>query len=97
MQSLLGIAVLLWRMRAEAWEQTAWSEDSLGPHPWSAFGRGGIASQETEELAGTTVLPCSLAQWQRHLLRAANLDTDFLPCFTLNSKPLLIHATALLG
>ena len=44
------------------------SEDPLGhtgrdvSPSWSASGRGGIATQGTKELAGTIVLPHSLAQ-----------------------------------
>lgn len=86
--------VLLWR-RAEAQEWAVWSEDPLhctgrdSPPSWSAFG--------DKEMVGATALPHSLAQGQRHLLMAANLDASSLLCFILNSKHLYIPATALLG
>lgn len=41
--------------------------------------------------------PLSLAQKQRHLLRAANLDTGFLLHFTPKSTPFCFDAVALLG
>ena len=37
------------------------------------------------------------AQVQRHLMKAANLDTGFLLCFTPNSKLLHFGMTVLLG
>ena len=83
--SLEGAAVLLWR-RVEAQEQTG-PEDLPGSMVrdvspfWECFGRGGTASQGTEEPVGAIVPPCPLASVQRHLLRVANLDTSFLLCF----------------
>lgn len=50
----------------------------------------------TEKLAYTIVLPHSLAQGQRHLLRAKILDAGFLLHFILNSKQLCIPVTAFL-
>ena len=44
-----------------------------------------------------TALPHTLAYDQGGLLRVANLDTCFLLYFTMNSKPLLVPVTALLG
>lgn len=46
-------------------------------------------------LVGTIELPCSLGQEQRHLLRATNLDTDFLLHFTIKSTSLCVHTSAL--
>lgn len=74
-------------------EWTAWSEDTLGctgrdsSHSWSAFRRGGTASLGTKELAITTELLHSLAEEQRCLVWAANLDDGFLLCFPINSDP----------
>ena len=72
--------------------------------PWIALGEivpllgihlGGVpASQGTKELVGNIALSHSLVEGQRYLLRVANLDTGFL---TLNSKPLHVCVTALLG
>ena len=53
---MVGIEVLLWRMKPEAQERTMWLEVPLGhtegdsSPSWSAFGRGGTASQGTKEL-----------------------------------------------
>lgn len=56
------------------------------PPSWSVSERGNIASPGTNETEGTIALSHSLSLGQRHLLRAANLDSGFLLCFTLNSK-----------
>lgn len=42
-------------------------------------------------------LPYSLAQKQRQLLKATNLDDRFLLHFNINSKYLAVHAIVLLG
>ena len=63
----MSVSVLLRRRKEEDWEQIECSEDPLGhvgkdsSPSWSAFGRGGTASQATKELAGTIELPCLLA------------------------------------
>ena len=88
---LVGSAVLLWRRRAETGRQVhdlriAW--DTLGEtflSSWSITWRGGIASQGKKEPMGTIALPHSLAEGQRHLPRAPNLDTSFFA--VLYSKP----------
>lgn len=53
----------------------------------------GQKSQRREPLE----LPYLLTREQRHLPRAANMDTGFLLCFTTNSKLQHVHMTVLLG
>ena len=84
-------------------EWAAWSEDPLGhmgrnsSPSWSAFGSGSMAYLETKEPAEANVLPCSLTEKQRHLLRAANLGVSFLLLFAINSELLRGYRAAFLG
>lgn len=70
-------------------EAAVCSEDPLGhtgrdsSPSWSAFERGGAASQGTKELVGIIKLFHSLAYEHRYLLRVANLVPTFcyvVPC-----------------
>lgn len=62
---------------------------------WSACGTGGPTSPGTKEYAGAIEL-LYLTHKQRCLLRAADLDTDFLLCIIINSKTLCIPKTGFL-
>lgn len=86
-----GCVVLMWKERAGPWStqhdlRILWG--ALGemlPPSWSASGRGDIVSHWSKHLAAAIVHTHLLAQGQRHLLRAANLDTGF--CCTLPQTP----------
>lgn len=95
--SLTGIVAFLWRRRAEAQEWKVWFEDTLGHtgKESSSLGSGSTVSQMTKTLA--VPLCCPPVWEQRHLLRAANLDTYFWLNFTISSKSLKVCATAILG
>lgn len=73
---------------AEAGEQEVWSEDPLGctgrnSFPsWGATGNGGIVFLGIKEITGANVRPCSLAQEQKPLFRAAGLGCQLF-CYTL--------------
>ena len=79
-----------------------WSEDPMGHTgrdsilSWSAFGTGGPASQETKEPVGTIAQLHSLARAET-LAEDTNREANFLLHFIINSKPLYVHETALLG
>lgn len=64
---------------------------------WSTFGRYGISFQGTKKLARHHYAALFISMGQRNLLRVANLDIDLLLSFTINFRPLCIHAAALLG
>lgn len=65
MWSPAGIAVLLWKRRAEVWKQIVWIRwvilGETVPLLGVTFGTGGTNSQVTKEPAVTIILPCSLA------------------------------------
>lgn len=87
---LEGLGVLLWGRQVETRKWAVWSEEHLGrmvEKLWSAFGRGGTSSPGTKEVAGNNMLPCPLAQGQKHLLKTVSLGAGFLLCFTVNSVP----------
>ena len=94
--------MLLWKRKAEAWGQTAWSEDALGytgemlSPSWSISGRGGTESPGTQKPGEITITFHHIRAWYRHLQRVPYLDTSYLLPFSPNHKPLCFGVTAVL-
>ena len=98
-----GLAVLWWGRRVEAWEQIAWSEDTLGHTGRNSspsgrtFVNGGTASPG-DKRAGRCKLPVLFTSIGTYTpAETANIGASFLLCFTINSKLLCLQATAFLG
>ena len=98
----MSIEVTLWRSRVKAWEETLWSEDSLDltrrdrTPSWSTFGRGSFGFQSKQANGFHYPVLC-ISIGAEIPVDGTNLDTNVLLHFIINSKPLCILKTALLG